>query len=183
MLNLSYLDRKRNCSLLKKITFLSDVTPPVRCLTVLRYRFLLYNFIPQWSTAQNQTRRSGPEHITNSAAVAHSAQPNLSQWPIAHSKICRSGPSRGNTLEVEFLREFKSIFQTALDQESEDQLGTFGKITLHQKISRYCPLKGRPINEEIFDLLKLVGHSLYAGDYRLQNRNLNKKNNKGPVQT
>ncbi len=88
--------------------------------------------------------------------MAHSVLPNLWQWPIAQSKIRHSGPSCGNTLEVEFLREFKSIFQTALDHESKDQLGTFGKITLDKQISRYCFLKGRPINEVIFDLLKLV---------------------------
>jgi hypothetical protein len=56
--------------------------------------------------------------------VAHSAQPNLPQWPIA--------------LEVEFFAEFESIFETALYHESEDQLGTFGEITLDKKISRYC---------------------------------------------
>ncbi len=40
------------------------------------------------------------------------------------------------TLEVEFLGEFESIFETALDHESEDLLGTFGEITLDKKISR-----------------------------------------------
>jgi hypothetical protein len=44
VLNLSYIYRKQNCSLLKKITFLSDVTPPVRCLTVLRYVISVKNF-------------------------------------------------------------------------------------------------------------------------------------------
>jgi hypothetical protein len=37
------------------------------------------------------------------------------------------------TLEVEFLGEFESIFETALDQGSEDLLGTFGEITLDKK--------------------------------------------------
>jgi hypothetical protein len=36
-------------------------------------------------------------------------------------------------LEVEFLGEFESIFKTALDRKSEDQLGTFGEITLDKK--------------------------------------------------
>ncbi len=40
------------------------------------------------------------------------------------------------TLEVEFLGEFESIFETALVHESGDQLGTFGEITLDKKISR-----------------------------------------------
>jgi hypothetical protein len=33
------------------------------------------------------------------------------------------------------------MFETDLDKESEDQLGTFGEITLDKKISRYCPFK------------------------------------------
>ncbi len=47
--------------------------------------------------------------------------------------------ARGKTLEVKYLCELESIFETALEKESEDQLGTFGKITLDKKISRYCP--------------------------------------------
>jgi hypothetical protein len=39
------------------------------------------------------------------------------------------------TLEIEFLHEFKSIFETALVYESGDQLGTFGEITLNKKKS------------------------------------------------
>jgi hypothetical protein len=31
------------------------------------------------------------------------------------------------------------MFETALDHESEDQLDTFGEITLDKKISCYCP--------------------------------------------
>ncbi len=73
--------------------------------------------------------------------MAHSAQPNLPQWPIANRKIRRSGPYCGKTLEVEFFGEFESIFETALYHESEGQLGTFGEITLDKKISRYCPFK------------------------------------------
>ncbi len=57
------------------------------------------------------------------------------------NKICRSGPYRGKTLEVEFLGEFESMFETALDQESEDLLGTFGEITLDKKVSRYFLFK------------------------------------------
>jgi hypothetical protein len=34
-----------------------------------------------------------------------------------------------------------TIFETALDHESEDQLGTSGEIVLDRKISRYCPFK------------------------------------------
>jgi hypothetical protein len=50
-----------------------------------------------------------------------------------HSKIGRNGPKRGKILEVEFLGEFESIFETDLDHESEDQLGTFGEIILDKK--------------------------------------------------
>jgi hypothetical protein len=64
-------------------------------------------------------------------------------WPIAHNKIPGSGPLRRRTLEAKFLGEFESIFETALDHESGDQLGTFGEITLDKKISCYCPLKVR----------------------------------------
>ncbi len=37
------------------------------------------------------------------------------------------------SLEVEFLGKFESIFGTALNLESGDQLGTFGEITFRQK--------------------------------------------------
>ncbi len=72
--------------------------------------------------AQNQIRRSGP---------------------YSSNKIRRSGPLRGKTLEVEFLGEFESISETALDHESEDPLGTFGEITLDNNISRYSPFKNK----------------------------------------
>ncbi len=89
----------------------------------------------------NQIRCSGPQCITKFAAVAHSALANLPQWPIAHNKICCGGPQRGRTLEIKFLGELEFIFETALDHESGDQLGTFGEITLDKKISCYCPFK------------------------------------------
>jgi hypothetical protein len=54
--------------------------------------------------------------------VAHSAEQNSLQWPIARKDL-RSG----------FLGEFESIFETALDHKSDDQLGTFGEITLDKK--------------------------------------------------
>ncbi len=57
-----------------------------------------------------------------------------------HRKICRSGPQRGKALEIEFLSEFESVFETALDHESEDQLGTFDKITLDKKSHATVPL-------------------------------------------
>ncbi len=41
--------------------------------------------------------------------------------------------------ELEFPSEFESIFETALDHEHEDQLGTYGEINLDKKISRCCP--------------------------------------------
>jgi hypothetical protein len=44
-------------------------------------------------------------------------------------------------LKVEYLVEFESKFETVLDDESGSQLGTFGEITLDNKISRYCPFK------------------------------------------
>ncbi len=53
------------------------------------------------------------------------------------------------TLEVEFLGEFKSIFENALVYKLGDQLGTFGEITLDKKISSYCP----------FNLIFLVSKS------------------------
>jgi hypothetical protein len=43
-------------------------------------------------------------------------------------------------LEVEFLGEFESIFETALDHESENLLGTFGEITLDKKTHATVPL-------------------------------------------
>jgi hypothetical protein len=57
------------------------------------------------------------------------------QWPIAHNQICHSGPWPGRTLEIKYLGEFESIFETALDHESGDQVGTFGDITLDKKNS------------------------------------------------
>jgi hypothetical protein len=43
------------------------------------------------------------------------------------------------TLKVEFLREFESLFETALDQESEIlQVGAFDEINSDKKNSRYC---------------------------------------------
>ncbi len=81
-------------------------------------------------------------HCTASfLAVAHSAQPNPPQWPLAHNKIRRHGPWRGKTLEFEFLNEFESIFKTALNHESEDQLGTFGEITLDKKSHTTVPFR------------------------------------------
>jgi hypothetical protein len=61
---------------------------------------------------------------------------------------------RRKTLEVEFFCEFESIFETALDHESEDQLGSFSAITLDKKISRYCPLN--LIQSNIKGLAQLV---------------------------
>jgi hypothetical protein len=57
------------------------------------------------------------------------------------AKFAAVAHSAEKTLEVEYLGEFESIFETAFDQESEDQFGSFGKITLDKKISRYCPFK------------------------------------------
>ncbi len=73
--------------------------------------------------------------------MAHRAYLNLPQWPIALGKIHCSGLQHRKTLEVEFLGEFEYKFETALDQESEDLLGTFGEIILDKKISRYCLFK------------------------------------------
>ncbi len=43
------------------------------------------------------------------------------------------------TLKVEFLREFESLFETALDQESEIlQVGAFDEMNSDKKNSRYC---------------------------------------------
>jgi hypothetical protein len=38
-------------------------------------------------------------------------------------------------LKVKYLKEFESMFETALDHESGDQLGTFFKTTLDNKKS------------------------------------------------
>jgi hypothetical protein len=69
--------------------------------------------------------------------VAHSASPNSLQWPIAHNQIRRGGPSRRRTQKVEYLGEFESVFEIALNHESEGQLGfflgTIGEITLDKK--------------------------------------------------
>jgi hypothetical protein len=43
-------------------------------------------------------------------------------------------------LEVEFPCELKPVFETALDHESEDQLGTFSEITLDKKSQATVPL-------------------------------------------
>ncbi len=53
------------------------------------------------------------------------------------------------TLEVEYLGKFESIFETALDQESEGQLGTFGEITLDKKISCYCPFNRGSVSKNV----------------------------------
>jgi hypothetical protein len=57
--------------------------------------------------------------------MAHSAEPNLSLWPIADNQTLRYGPKRKKTILVEFHGYFISIFETALDHESEDQFGAF----------------------------------------------------------
>jgi hypothetical protein len=57
---------------------------------------------------------------------------------------------RGKSVEVEFLGEFKSIFENALDHESEDQLDPLGEIYLRKKISRYSPFN---IHSKLADLL------------------------------
>ncbi len=73
--------------------------------------------------------------------MAHSVYPNPLQWPIAQSKICRSRPDHRKTLEFEFLGEFESVFETALDPESEDLMGTFGEITLDKKFDPTVALR------------------------------------------
>ncbi len=60
-----------------------------------RHRFLLYGFIP----------RSGPQRIAKSAAVAHRAELNLPQQPIAHDQICCSRP--------EPITKFATVAQSA----------------------------------------------------------------------
>jgi hypothetical protein len=69
-----------------------------------------------------------------------------SPLPIAHNQVHRSGPQRiekfaAVALEVEFPCEFESIFETALDYESDDQLGTYGEIILDKIISLCCRFK------------------------------------------
>jgi hypothetical protein len=44
-------------------------------------------------------------------------------------------------LKVKYLKEFEFMFETALDHESGDQLGTVGKTTLDEKISCACPFR------------------------------------------
>ncbi len=58
---------------------------------------------------------------------------------MVHDKIRVVAYSAEKTYKSKFLSEFESIFETALDHKSEDQLGTFGEINLHKKISGYCP--------------------------------------------
>ncbi len=38
-------------------------------------------------------------------------------------------------LEFKFLGEFESMFKTALDYKSEDQLGIFGEINLEKNLT------------------------------------------------
>jgi hypothetical protein len=44
-------------------------------------------------------------------------------------------------LEVECPGKFESIFETALNNKSDDLLGTFGEITLDKKSHATVPLK------------------------------------------
>ncbi len=53
---------------------------------------------------------------------------------VLYNPIRRSSPQRGKTLKVEYLGEFESIFEIALDHESGDLIGSFGEITF-DKIS------------------------------------------------
>jgi hypothetical protein len=63
---------------------------------------------------------------------SHSAKPNLPQWPMkkARNPICHSGPLCGGTFKPEYLGKFHFKIYTALDHDSDDQLGTFGGTTL-----------------------------------------------------
>ncbi len=102
--------------------------------------FMVWLHSTQWLIAHNQFCRSGRQRITKFAVVAHCAQPNSPQWPIAHNKFRQSGPQHGRNSEVKFLGKFESIFETAIDHESGDQLGTFGEITLEKKSHATVPL-------------------------------------------
>jgi hypothetical protein len=96
----------------------------------------------------NQILRYGLKRITKSCALAHSteiiscfycraafntearsAYPNSPQWSIVQNQIRRSGPIALKDLKIEYLDEFKSIFDDALDHESGNLLGTFGEMT------------------------------------------------------
>jgi hypothetical protein len=59
---------------------------------------------------------------------------------MVHDKIRVVAHSAEKTSKLKFLSEFESIFETALDHKSEDQLGTFGEINLHKKNFRLLSL-------------------------------------------
>ncbi len=48
----------------------------------------------------------------------------------ARNPICHSGPLCGGTFKPEYLGKFHFKIYTALDHDSDDQLGTFGGTTL-----------------------------------------------------
>ncbi len=45
------------------------------------------------------------------------------------------------TYLIEYLGEFKLIFETILDYESEDQMGSFDLKNRHQKSHAWAPLR------------------------------------------
>ncbi len=57
------------------------------------------------------------------------------QWPTALKQICCRGPKHERTLKVEYLGRIKSLFKTALDHKSGNQ------ITFDKKYYANVPLK------------------------------------------
>ncbi len=78
-----------------------------------------------------------------SAVASHVPAPSPTCWLFTgqKNKITSCKKCLRKTLKVEFFGEFESIFETSLDHESEDQLGSFGEITLDKIISSYSPFK------------------------------------------
>jgi hypothetical protein len=81
----------------------------------------------QWPKVYNQICRSGPQRINKFASVARCISP---QWPLVW-KDHKSRISRQILIYIQNC--FRSQFSGG------DQLGTFGGITLDNKISLYCP--------------------------------------------
>jgi hypothetical protein len=73
--------------------------------------------------------RSSQYHHANSYSIRHCR----TEKKIV--RIRRLQTSAKASLELRFFREFEPIFETALDHQSEDQVGSFAKTSFLKKIS------------------------------------------------
>ncbi len=77
----------------------------------------------------------------NFCAVANSAEPDSTPWPIAFliKPVLRYGYSTMN-LKVEYISEIEVMFETALGNESVDQMGSIHEKTRVKKSPETIPL-------------------------------------------